>query len=450
VLTSQKLRPLTALAAAAVLSVGLTSCAGSASDGAGSGSQVTIWATSQANSAEKVMAGMIDDFNQSYPGGGHVSIEWIGGEQWKTKVAVAMAAHAPPTVFYTFGGQLLDQYVDGGNVMDLTDALAADPAWKSAYSAKNVFDLATYKGRTYGIPAGGPDFEVMWQNEAVLRKAGAAPSPATWSAFQDVVNKVKATGVAPIALAGKDLWPEMIYMQYLTLRNGGPEVFNRIKTFTPGSWSDPAVIKSAETIQDLARSGAFTNGFNTVTYASGQAEQLLASGQAAFQAMLYYDESNMRAFAPTFAASADYSAFPFPAIEGAPGDQKALVGQPAEYWGVSAKASPAQQKEATAFLKYATTSQTYNVDYLAKAGFTPMTDAGAKALQSNDVPNATLLKKLYEMGTQAPSFQPYWDQDLPSAVITPMLSNIGELFDLSITPQEFASRMNDVLAQAKS
>jgi raffinose/stachyose/melibiose transport system substrate-binding protein len=54
------------------------------------------------------------------------------------------------------------------------------------------------------------------------------------------------------------------------------------------------------------------------------------------------------------------------------------------------------------------------------------------------------------MGTQAPSFQPYWDQDLPSAVITPMLSNIGELFDLSITPQEFASRMNDVLAQAKS
>lgn len=444
-LTLKKIRPFTALAAAAVLSVGLTSCATST----GSGDGVTIWATSQAGSAQTVMAGMIDEFNKNYPGGGNVSIEWIGGEQWKTKLAVAMSAHQPPTVFYNFGGQLLRQFVDGGNVMDLTDTLAADPEWKAAYTAKNVFDLATYKDRVYGIPAGGPDFELMFQNEAVLRKAGAAPSPATWSAFKDAVGKVKASGVSPISLAGKDLWPEMIYLQYLTLRYGGPQVFDRIKTLAPDSWSDPAVISAAEAIQDLVRSGSFTDGFTTVTYSSGQATQLLASGQAAFQAMLYYDSSNMRAFDPDFAASPDYSAFPFPAVDGAAGDQKALVGQPAQYWGVSATASPEQQKQALAFLKFATTSQTYNIDYLAKAGFTPMTAAGAQALTGNGVPNGALLQKLYAIGTQAPSFQPYWDQDLPSAVITPLLSNIGELFNLTITPQEFASRMNAISAREK-
>ena len=62
-------------------------------------------------------------------------------------------------------------------------------------------------------------------------------------------------------------------------------------------------------------------------------------------------------------------------------------------------------------------------------------------------PDGTLLKKLYDIGTSAPSFQPYWDQDLPSAVITPMLTNIGELFDQTMSPQQFVSAMNAVMAQ---
>jgi raffinose/stachyose/melibiose transport system substrate-binding protein len=65
------------------------------------------------------------------------------------------------------------------------------------------------------------------------------------------------------------------------------------------------------------------------------------------------------------------------------------------------------------------------------------------------VPNGTLLKKLYDIGTSAPSFQPYWDQDLPSAVIQPMLTHNGELFDQTITPQQFAQKMNAVQAQQK-
>ena len=63
------------------------------------------------------------------------------------------------------------------------------------------------------------------------------------------------------------------------------------------------------------------------------------------------------------------------------------------------------------------------------------------------MPDGTLLKKLYDIGTSAPSFQPYWDQDLPSAVITPMLTNIGELFDQTMSPQQFVSAMNAVMAQ---
>lgn len=443
-------RVLMAGALVGALSLTVAACGSSDNNGKSkSGGPVTVWTITQPSSAQKIVEALADKFNKTYPGGGHVSISWIGGEPYKQKIAVAMAGHHEPTIFLTYGGHLLEQYVNGGNVADVTKELNADPAWKSQYVAKDVFGLATFNNKIYGIPESGPDYELMWQNESVLRKAGAQPSPATWAEFEDSMAKVKKSGVAPITIAGKDLWPEMIWLQYLTLRFGGPEVFDKIAALEEGAWSDPAVLKAAKTVESLAKRGYFVKGYNTLTFSSGQADQLLASGKAAFQAQLYYDSANMRVFAPEFAASPDFSPFNFPTVEGGTGEANQLVGQAAEYYGVSAHASPATKKEALAWLKFETTSKEYNLDFLANRGYSPITPDAAKELTSGNVPDGELLKKLYDIGTSAPSFQPYWDQDLPSAVISPMLTRIGELFDLSITPQKFVDDMNAVLAQQK-
>ena len=447
-----RLKALGALAAAGVLlAAGCGSSTGpsAANPGGSKPGSVVVWTNSQPSSAQSVVAKLIKQFNASYPGGGHVSISWIGGEAYKSKLAVSMAGHHPPTVFYTYGGQLLDQYIEGGNVADVSAELAADPTWKSAYAAKDAFGLATYKGGIYGIPANGPDYELMWQNAAVLAKAGVTAPPTTWPEFSSAVTAIKKSGASPITIAGKDLWPEMIWMQYLTLRYGGPGVFDDISALKPGSWNNPAVLSAATTIQQLAKSSAFEPGFNTVTFASGNSDQILAAGKAGFQAQLYYDAANMRVYAPAFASSKDFVPSNFPSVPGGKGDPRALVGQPAEYFGVSKYASAAQRKEALAWIKYETTSLEFNTDFLEANGFTPLTAEGAKALLANKIPNAALLYKLYQIGTTAPSFQPYWDQDLPSAVITPMLTDIGELFDLTITPQQFVDHMNTVLAQVK-
>jgi raffinose/stachyose/melibiose transport system substrate-binding protein len=173
----------------------------------------------------------------------------------------------------------------------------------------------------------------------------------------------------------------------------------------------------------------------------------LASGQAAFQAQLYYDSANMRVFSPTFAASPDYSPFNFPAVAGGVGDPKQLVGQAAEYFATSSHLSADDKKQVLAFLKFLTTSNDYNIKYLANRGYSPITPSAAQQLSSGKVPDGALLKQLYDIGTSAPSFQPYWDQDLPSAVISPMLTAIGELFDQTISPQDFVDQMNAVLAK---
>lgn len=406
-----------------------------------------IWTITQPSSAQKVVENLISQFNKTYPGGGDVSVDWFGGEPYKQKIAVAMAGHQPPAIFLTYGGQLLQQYVNGGDVANLTSALDSDPAWKAQYAAKDVFGLATFGNKIYGIPESGPDYELMWENKSVLDKAGAVSAPSTWTAFMQDVSAVKKAGVAPIALAGKDLWPEMIWLQYLTLRYGGTAPFGKIAALQTGAWSDPAVVKAADTVAQMAKAGDFAKGFDTVTFDGGQADQELSSGQAAFEAQLYYDSANMRVFNPAFAASPDYVPFNFPSVPGGTGDPNQLVGQAAEYFGVSSHLSAAQTKQALAFLKFETTSNAYNLQYLADRGYSPITPAAARQLTSGNVPDGALLKKLYDIGTSAGSFQPYWDQDLPSAVITPMLTNIGELFDQTLTPQQFISAMNAVTAQ---
>ena len=43
---------------------------------------------------------------------------------------------------------------------------------------------------------------------------------------------------------------------------------------------------------------------------------------------------------------------------------------------------------------------------------------------------------------QAPSFQYSWDQALSPAEATTMLTNLAQVFELSETPQKFASTMD--------
>ncbi len=433
-----------AVLGAAVVAAGgvITASTGVAS--AAGAPAITAWPLAQPSSQETVVNKLVKQFDASYPGGGNVQINWVGGEAWKQKLVVSMAAHNPPTIFYSSGGELLQQYVKAGGVYSVSSALNADPKWKAQYAANHVWDLATFGGKIYGIPAGGPDFETMWENAAAVKKAGGKSAPTTWAAFTADLAKLKSAGLSPITIAGKDLWPEMIWMQYLTLRYGGPDAFNGVLASKPTGWSNPAIIKAAKAVQTLVKAGDFVQGFNTLTFASGQADKILAQGAAGFEAQLYFDSANMRVYDPSFALSDAYVPSVFPSVPGGTGNQGDIVGQPAQYFAISNYATAAQKKEAVAWLKFETTSLAYNRDFLVKNGYTPIIKMSTQTMES--VKGGKLLEKLFKMGTTAPYSQPYWDQNLPAAEVTPMLTNIGEVFDLSITPQQFAANMNKVIA----
>lgn len=414
----------------------------SSSSSSGKKVPVTVWTLSSDAAQQGVYQKVVKAFNSSYPGG-DVSVSFIQNTPYKTKISVAMSAKHPPTIFFTWGGKLFDAWIKAGEVMPVSKALTADPAWKSAF-LPSVWSLASYKGSIYGVPMNGPGIELMFENKAVLKNAKVSPSPATWGALMKDVAAIKKTGVTPIALAGATEWPEMIWLQYLTLRYGGRKVFDAIAAGTPNAWSNPAVLKAATAAQQLVKAGAFETGYSAVHYGSGQTDELMAAGKAAFQAMGDWDYSNMTEYAASFAKSPNYASFAFPSVPGGKGNPAGLVGEPATYYGISKYASPAAQKEAIAFEKYLTTSSTYNVGQLEKYGSTPVDKKFAGQLLAQ--PGGAALHHFYELAAKAPYLQDYWDQNLPAAVVTPMLTAIGELFDRTITPQQFVKKMNSIPA----
>ena len=61
--------------------------------------------------------------------------------------------------------------------------------------------------------------------------------------------------------------------------------------------------------------------------------------------------------------------------------------------------------------------------------------------------DADFLKFVYGIASNAKVFAQSWDQALSPTAAEKLLDNIAKLFQLSITPQQFANNMNQVIGQ---
>jgi len=76
-----------------------------------------------------------------------------------------------------------------------------------------------------------------------------------------------------------------------------------------------------------------------------------------------------------------------------------------------------------------------------KAGEVPAV-SGASSLFTGNL--AEFDTTIYNSVQSAPNFQYSWDQALPPAQATPMLSNLQQIFNLKETPAQFVAAMNAV------
>ncbi len=390
----------------------------------------------QTQADQKMITTATDKFNASQSAI-KVVPEWFQNNPYKDKIRIALGAGNGPDIFYNWGGGPLRSYVEAGDVVDLTPYLNADPTWKNKFPG-SVWGPATVGGKIYGIPTQGSDAELLFYNKALLAKYNL-PAPTTWDKLMGDVKTLHANGIAAIGLAGKSEWPEMIWVQYLTDRIGGPAVFNAIAKGEKDAWSNPAVIKALQMCQELAKAGAFEPGFASVNASTNQVEALVASNKAAMVAQGDWVYGTFLTNFGDFVKAGHLGYTAVPSVNAKYANE--VVGAPSNYYSVSSTSK--HVKAAIEYLSKVNLNSYETTTMINKLGRIPPVKGIGPQLKN--MKNGEFDSWLYDQISQAPNVQLYWDQYLSPTQAKIMLTNISEVFLLQETPQQFAKNMNKTL-----
>lgn len=424
--------------AAALLAAGLTAGCGSGGPG-GSTGNATAWALTGGD--EQTFRSSFQQWNSAH-GEQKVDAQFFQNDAYKQKVRTAVGAGQAPTLIFGWGGGILKSYVDAGQVSDLTPDITANPRLKSRY-LPSVLDSGVIGGKTYALPNNAMQPVLLYYNKDLFAQAGVRP-PKTWDELLALIPKFAAKNIAPISLAGQSKWPMLMYEEYLVDRLGGPQVFDNIVANKPNAWSDPAVIKANTMIQQLVDAGGFVKNFASVDADSNADLALLYTGKAAMEVMGSWAYPSIKNQNPQFISGGKLGYVAFPTVPGGKGDPANVAGNPANFWSISAKATPEQRTAALAYLTDGVLNQSYVDSLVSGGGVPPVAGLEPKLAKASD---PDYLAFIYQLANKAPHFQLSWDQALSPAQADALLTNLDKLFLKQITPAQFSTAMNATIGK---
>jgi raffinose/stachyose/melibiose transport system substrate-binding protein len=438
-------------AGSAAIAAGLSACgtsgpksSGSSSGAASTGSGATYWfLTGQPQ--QTIREGQVKRFNDANPDTKIKTTEFQN-DAFKQKIKTAIGAGQGPTLIWGWGGGGLKAYVEAGQVEDLTDWLSKDQAALKSSIFPSAFTAATVNGKIYAVPGETVTPIVLFYDKRAFEKIGAEP-PQSWGDIMDLVPKFNDKGIAPFSLGGQSRWTNMMWLEFLFDRIGGAEVFQNIFDGKKDGWSDPSALKALEEMQNLIKANGFIKGFSSITADSNADQALLYTGKAAMMLHGAWTYGGMKGAGKDFVTGGHLGYMNFPPYEGGKGDPSDTVGNPGQYMSISSKASQADKDIAKKFIANNTLDDA-TVDAWVKSGSIPVVKSAKDKLSSiTDKNDAEWLNFVYDTAANAKNFAQSWDQALSPAAAETLLDNIAKLFQLSISPQQFADSMNGVIGK---
>lgn len=418
---------------------GPTPAGGGATGGSGNAaSKASYWFLS-VQPQEGVRTRAVERFNKANPGG-QIAFTAMQNDAYKTKIKTAIGAGQAPTIIWGWGGGTLRTYVQAGQVEDLTPWFEQNPAVKDRLFASS-FGAATIDGKIYAMPAETMQPIVLYYNKKIFEQVGVEP-PESWGDIMALVPKFNAAGIAPFSLGGQSRWTNMMWLEFLFDRIGGPEVFQAVFDAKKDAWSHPAALDALTKLQDLVKADGFIKGFSSITADSNADQALLYTGKAAMMLHGGWTYGGMSTDGGDFVSGGHLGYMNFPPVEGGKGDPSNTVGNPGQYLSISSKATPEQKEIAKKFFATAVLNDE-DVKEWAGTGAVPIVNGADSAFAASK--DAEFLKFVYGIASNAKSFAQSWDQALSPTAAEVLLDNIAKLFQLSITPQQFVSNMNAVI-----
>ena len=429
---------------AACGSSGPKSTPGSTAGAGGAGSGASYWfLTGQPQQA--IREAQVKRFNDANPDTKLKTTEFQN-DAFKAKIKTAIGAGQGPTLIWGWGGGGLKAYVEAGQVEDLTDWFNKEQADLKNSIFPSAFTAATVNGKLYAVPGETVTPIVLFYDKRAFEKIGAEP-PQSWGDIMDLVPKFNDKGIAPFSLGGQSRWTNMMWLEFLFDRIGGAEVFQNIFDGKKDGWSDPSALKALEEMQKLIKANGFVKGFSSITADSNADQALLFTGKAAMMLHGAWTYGNMKSSGGDFVTGGHLGYMNFPPVDGGKGDPSDTVGNPGQYMSISSKATDGEKATAKKFIANNTLDDA-TVEAWVKSGSIPVVKSAKDKLSSiTDKNDSAWLNFVYDTAANAKNFAQSWDQALSPTQAETLLDNIAKLFQLSISPQQFATNMNAVIGQ---
>jgi raffinose/stachyose/melibiose transport system substrate-binding protein len=443
---NRKRAVLAACAAATIaLTMGACSSGGKSDDASSSDSTATSGGSATASvwylsgqPKEGIWKDSFDQWSADHPDA-QIKAEMYANDQYKEKIRTAIGAGTAPTLVFSWGAfGPVAEYVAANQIISLDGKV--DEAMSRVL--QSVGDAGKIDGVQWAVPNGDAQPVMLFYNKDLFEQAGVEAPIETWDELLASFDKFKAIGVAPFALAGGSKWPDLMWLEYLADRVGGPEAFDAVIAGEAGAWSNPDMITALTYIQDLVAADGFQTDF-TSTLADANADvALVYSGKAAMLLQGSWVYGSFKADAPDFVAAGKLGSFPFPTVSGGKGDKGNIAGNPSNFWSINADATAEEQAIALQWLNEKNLDSDMVDALIAGGAIPPVANAEDKLAASDD---ATFLLEAYNLLLNAPHFQASWDQVIPSDDAQELLTNLDKIFLGQITPEEFAANMDKTL-----
>ncbi len=414
-----------AIAGGLVLAVAVAGCGGSDGDEAGDGTTLVWWH----NATQEPLKGYFQDAADQYMADHPdvtIEIEAVQNESILTKIQVGLQSNDPPDIFQQWGGGDLATQVESGKVQDITDATA-----DTAEGLGGVASGWQVDGQQYGLPysVGVVGF---WYRTDLFEQAGIDAPPTTMDELADTIDTLKSAGITPIALGGKDKWPDAFYWGYAATRLCSQEALEEATVSV--ELADDCFLEAGEWVEDFIGLEPFQEGFLGTPAQQGAASSagMLANGDAAMELQGHWNGGVVNSLTADGKPLGDKLGwFPFPTIEGGEGAPDATFGG-GDGFSCSAQAPP----ECADFLNFLLSPEQQKAFGALNVGL-PVAPGSGESVSDPTV------QGVLEARDSSSYTQLYFDKALPTAPGLALNDAIANMFAGEADPDDVVQTVAD-------
>lgn len=215
------------------------------------------------------------DFEGKNPG---VTVEILPGDvrvdSGKLTTLLNSGIEPPDVIMINGGPGWIDILSKANLIMPMNELYTANN-WKDKV-LPYAYDLVSASGTIYEVPHMIDTIEVYY-NKEIFKQAGVSV-PTTSAQFVEAMEKLKGTGVVPLAVGARDGFSiGWLFGNVLETVAGTQQVEDVL--YGDGKWNNPSFVKSAEMVTDWLGKGFIAK--EAVSQSSADATALITNNKAA-------------------------------------------------------------------------------------------------------------------------------------------------------------------------